>query len=204
VTASRDTQKKFPTRDEIVAFIRTQPRDVGTREVSRAFGLKNADRAELRRMLQTLADDGVVSRGNKKKLHAGHLPDIVEADVVGRDGDGELIAVPAEWDDSQGAAPKIRIVSHRRARPGTTAGVGNRVLLRIDKDQTDDVVQMQGRVIKILEQQRSRLLGIFRALPDGSGRMVPVDKKQLGREIAIAAADAEGVRDGDLISVELR
>jgi ribonuclease R len=204
VTASRNARTKFPTQDEIVTFIRTQPRDVGTREIARAFGLKNADRAELRRMLRTLADDGVVARGNKKKLHAGHLPDIVEADIIGRDGDGELIAVPAEWDDNQGAAPKIRIISHRRARPGTTAGVGNRVLLRIDKDQSDDVVQMQGRVIKILEQQRSRLLGIFRALPDGSGRMVPVDKKQLGREIAITAADAEGARDGDLISVELR
>jgi ribonuclease R len=204
VTAPGDAQKKFPTQDEIVAFIRSQPRDVGTREIARAFGLKNADRAELRRMLRTFADDGVVSRGNKKKLHTGHLPDIVEADVTGRDRDGELIAVPTEWDDEQGAAPKIRIVSRRRTHPGTIAGVGNRVLLRIDKDQSDDVVQMQGRVIKIIEQQRSRLLGIFRALPDGSGRMVPVDKKQLGREIAIAAADAEGARDGDLISVELR
>ena len=119
MTASSDTQKKFPSQDEIVAFIRSQPRDVGTREIARAFGLKNADRAELRRMLRTLADDGVVLRGDKKKLHTGHLPDIVEADVTGRDGDGELIAVPAEWDDSQGAAPKIRIVSRRRPHPGT-------------------------------------------------------------------------------------
>jgi ribonuclease R len=84
------------------------------------------------------------------------------------------------------------------------AGVGDRVLLRIDKDRVDDPVQLQGHVTKILEQQRSRLLGIFRALPDGSGRMVPVDKKQMGREIAIAAHDTEGARDGDLISVELR
>jgi len=204
VTATRDAPKKFPSQDDIVAFIRSQPRDVGTREIARAFGLKNADRAELRRLLRTLADDGVVSSGPKKRLHVGHLPDIVEADVTGRDRDGELIAVPTEWDDEQGAAPKIRIPTHRRARPGTTAGVGDRVLLRIDKDQSDDVVQLQGHVTKILEQQRSRLLGIFRALPDGSGRMVPVDKKQLGREIVIAAADSDGARDGDLISVELR
>ena len=204
MTATRDVQKKFPSQDEIVAFIRSQPRDVGTREIARAFGLKNADRAELRRILRTLADDGVVSRGTKKRLHVGHLPDIVEADITGRDRDGELIAVPSEWDDEQGAAPKIRIVTYRRARPGIVAGVGDRVLLRIDKEQADEPVQLQGHVTKILEQQRARLLGIFRALPDGSGRMVPVDKKQMGREIAIAAGDAEGARDGDLISVELR
>jgi ribonuclease R len=204
VTATRDAQKKFPSQDEIVAFIRSQPRDVGTREIARAFGLKNADRAELRRILRTLADDGVVSRGTKKRLHVGHLPDIVEADITGRDRDGELIAVPSEWDDEQGAAPKIRIVTYRRARPGIVAGVGDRVLLRIDKEQADEPVQLQGHVTKILEQQRARLLGIFRALPDGSGRMVPVDKKQMGREIAIAASDAGDARDGDLISVEMR
>jgi len=45
VTATRDAPKKFPSQDDIVAFIRSQPRDVGTREIARAFGLKNADRA---------------------------------------------------------------------------------------------------------------------------------------------------------------
>ena len=39
------------------------------------------------------------------------------------------------------------------------------------------------------------MLGIFRALPDGGGRLVPVDKKQVGRELAIAPdADAGRAR----------
>jgi len=35
----------FPARDAIVAFIRAHPGKVGTREIAREFGLKNADRA---------------------------------------------------------------------------------------------------------------------------------------------------------------
>ncbi|GAH75202.1 unnamed protein product, partial [marine sediment metagenome] len=39
----------FPDRDSIVAFIRAQPSKVGTREIAREFGLKNAARVELKR-----------------------------------------------------------------------------------------------------------------------------------------------------------
>ena len=47
-----------PSKEELVAFIGTQTGKVGTREIARAFGLKNADRAELKRMLREL-DGGV-------------------------------------------------------------------------------------------------------------------------------------------------
>jgi hypothetical protein len=38
----------FPARDAIVAFIRANPGKIGTREIAREFGLKNADRVELK------------------------------------------------------------------------------------------------------------------------------------------------------------
>ena len=44
---------------------------------------------------------------------------------------------------------------------------------------------------------RPARIGIFRALPGGGGRLVPVDKKQLGKELAIprdATKDAQGRR----------
>ena len=39
--------------------------------------------------------------------------------------------------------------------------------------------------------------------PDGGGRLVPVDKKQAGRELNIAPPDTGGAEDGDLVSVDL-
>ena len=193
----------FPAREAIVAFIRAQPGKIGTREIAREFGLKNADRVELKRVLRELAATGTIEKRGKQISEPAALPATVMADISGRDADGELIAVPAEWDEASGEAPKIRLHVPRRPQPGTAAGVGDRALLRIEKRDDGDAGLYQGRVIKVIDHARSRVLGIFRSLPDGGGRLVPVDKKQAGRELNIAKADAGGAEDGDLVSVDL-
>jgi ribonuclease R len=194
----------FPGRDAIVAFIRAQPGEVGTREIAREFGLKNADRIELKRILRELAADGTIAKRGKKIHQPAALPPTVMADITGRDSDGELIATPTEWDEEEsGAAPKIRIHIPRRPQPGTTAGVGDRALLRVEKPDDSDGAAYRGRVIKVIDHARTRVLGIFRALPAGGGRLIPVDKKQAGRELNIAKADTGDAEDGDLVSVDL-
>ncbi|MBS0530671.1 MAG: ribonuclease R [Proteobacteria bacterium] len=198
----RDTH--FPDRATIVAFIRAYPGKVGTREIAREFGLKNADRAELKQLLRELADDGMIAKRGKTIHEPKALPPTLIADITGRDSDGELIATPTEWNDEDGSTPpKIRIHVPRRAKPGTAAGVGDRALLRIEAVEPDEATPYRGRVIKVIDHNRSRILGIFRALPQGGGRLVPVDKKQAGRELNIAKADSAGAEDGDLVSVDL-
>ena len=192
---------RLPSREELVAFIRERSGKVGTREIARAFGAKNADRAALNRMLRELADSGQIDRLRKRLHNPGTLPPVVLADVTGRDADGELLARPTEWDEAaHGAPPVIRIVMPRRPRPGEVAGVGDRALLRIEKSGEDETT---ARVIKLLDRAKHRVLGIFRGLPGGGGRLVPVDKKQLGREMAIPADRAGGAVDGDLVAVEV-
>jgi ribonuclease R len=193
--------KRLPSREELVAFIREHSGKVGTREIARAFGAKNADRAALNRMLRELAEEGSVDRRRKRLHHAGTLPPVVVADVTGRDTDGELLARPTEWDEAaDGAAPVIRIVTPRRARPGEVAGVGDRALLRIERTSDEEI---RGRVIKLIDRAKQRTLGIFRGLAGGGGRLVPIDKKQLGRELIIAADATAGAADGDLVAVEV-
>ena len=194
----------FPGRDAIVAFVRANPGRVGTREIAREFGLKNADRAELKRMLRELADEGAIKKRGKKVSEAAVLPATVMADITGRDADGELIATPAEWDEVEsGEPPKIRIHIPRHAQPGAIAGVGDRALLRVEKADHAEAGSYSGRIIKVIDHGKTRVLGIFRKLADGSGRLVPVDKKQAGRELNIAKTDTGGAEDGDLVSVDL-
>ena len=196
----------FPTTDAIVAFIRTNPGKVGTREIAREFGLKNAERAELKRILRELADKGTISKRGKEISEPDILPATLLADITGRDGDGELIAIPAEWDEVEsGEPPKIRIHIPRRPQPGTAAGVGDRTLLRVEKLEEHDPAGTiyRGRVIRVIDHAKTRVLGIFRAAPGGGGRLIPVDKKQAGRELNIASADSKGAEDGDLVSVDL-
>jgi len=201
---AKQRDKVFPSPDAIVAFIRAQPGKIGTREIAREFGLKNADRAELKRMLRELADEGVIAKRGKKIAETAALPATMMADITGRDADGELIATPTEWDEVEnGEPPKIRIHVPRRPPPGTAAGVGDRALLRIEKLEEREGGAYRGRVIKVIDHAKTRVLGIFRSLPDCGGRLVPVDKKQAGRELNIAKADTGGAQDGDLVSVDL-
>ncbi len=201
---AKQRDKLFPERDAIVAFIRAHPGNVGTREIAREFGLKNADRAELKRILRELADEGTIEKRGRKIQEPAALPATVMADITGRDSDGELIATPTEWDEVEnGEPPKIRIHVPRRPQPGTAAGVGDRALLRIEKLEDGEGAVYRGRVIRVIDHAKARVLGIFRAVPDGGGRLIPVDKKQAGRELNIAKADAGGAEDGDLVSVDL-
>ena len=209
----------LPSKEDLLAFIGKQAGKVGTREIARAFGLKNADRAVLKQMLRDLADGGAITKRRRKLHHAGVLPSVVLADITGRDADGELIAVPAEWDEAQGEAPKIRLHAPRGRRPGEVPGVGDRALLRTEPspDAADDV-RYQGHAIKVIDRAKHRVLGIFRQLAGGSdgggragggrggdsgGRLVPIDKKNFGRELAIPAGATGGAEEGDLVAVEV-
>ncbi|HEY4982697.1 MAG TPA: ribonuclease R [Pseudolabrys sp.] len=193
----------LPSKADLLAFIGNQRGKVGTREIARAFGLKNAMRAELKRMLRELADEGAVERKRKKLHHPGTLPATVLADVIARDSDGELLATPDEWDvEAHGQAPKIRIHVPRKTRPGEAAGIGDRVLLHIEEIEEDGGIRHRGRVIKIIDRPKHRVLGIFRKSPHGGGRLEPVDKKMLGKELSIPAGATGQAEDGDLVAVE--
>ena len=153
------------------------------------------DRARLRRQERrsrraqahaARADRGRHIERHRKRLHRpGTLPPVVLAEITGRDSDGELLARPTEWDEeAHGAPPVIRIVTPRQARPGEVAGVGDRTLLRIERTGDGET---SGRVIKLIDRAKQRMLGVFRGLPNGGGRLVPIDKKARPRN-AIASA----------------
>ena len=193
--------RRLPSREELVALIRERSGKVGVREIARAFGARNADRAALNRMLRELADEGQIDRRRKRLHHAGTLPSVVLADITGRDSDGELLARPTEWDEeTHGAPPVIQIVTPRRARPDEIAGIGDRALVRIERTGNEET---SGRIIKLLDRAKHRALGIFRGLADGCGRLVPIDRKQLGRELEIAPHATADAVDGDLVAVEV-
>ena len=202
---SKKSDIGLPPREAIVAFIRANPGKVGTKDIARAFGLKNADRAALKQLLRELVADGTVKKSGRKKIvEPATLPATLVADITGRDSDGELIAKPAEWDEAeQSEPPRIRIHTPRHARPGATAGVGDRALVRVEPINDAEGIAYRGRVLKVLDQARNRVLGIFKSNPGGGGRLIPVDKKQAGRELSIAPDDTKDAKDGDLISVDL-
>jgi ribonuclease R len=202
---ARQRDSSFPSTDAIVAFIRAHPGKIGTSEIAREFGLKNADRAVLKQLLRDLASEGIIKKRGKDVGEPETLPATLLADITSRDSDGELIAIPGEWDEVEGGEPpKIRIHVPRRAKPGTAAGIGDRALLHVEKldERVRDGIAYRGRILKVIDHAKTRVLGLFRKNPDGGGRLIPVDKKQAGRELNIAKPDTLGAEDGDLVSVD--
>lgn len=203
------TSRSVPSREELLAFIAREerPAKIGKREIARAFGVKGADRIALKRLLKELESEGAIERRRKGLHKAGQLPAVVLSEIVNRDSDGELIAVPVEWDAAQGSMPKI-LLQHARRLPGVAVpGIGDRALIRteIRHGAGQDEPAYAGRIVKLLERGKSQLLGIYRADPRGGGRVVPVDKRNINRgEFIVAVGGEAEARDGDLVAVEVQ
>jgi ribonuclease R len=204
-----------PSREAILDFIeseRSAGREVGRREIAKAFGLSAGGKIWLKRLLKELAEEGEIGGdGKERPVHPrGALPPVLLCEIKTRDRDGDLAAIPLEWNEAdEGAPPRILIERQREGRrkfkaAGPAPGVGDQVLLKLTRLRGIDGYPYSGRVLKVMGKGKAQVLGIFRALPDGSGRLVPVDKKAQGREALIPKGQTGEAQDGDLVSVSLR
>ena len=196
----------LPSREEILAFLAENPGQAGKRDVARAFGITGGAKIALKRILKDLAEEGVVEKKRRKFAPAGALSQVFVADVTRRDPDGELLAVPDEWDeDERGPAPLVLVLTEAASRRGPkqpAAGVGDRLLLRL-ADLDDDLpegVTHAAKILRVLDKKPPAALGIVRLEPGGA-RIVPIDKK--GREIQVASGDLGDAQEGDLVALDL-
>ena len=195
------TVGKLPSKQDIIDFLATATGEAGKREIARAFGVKGGDRIALKALLRDMADDGLIAGSRRKLTRPGVLPPVTVIEITGRDADGEFIARPSVWDEEHGAPPRILMAeSKREAAP--VAGVGDRVLARITALGPDADYPYQARTIKRLAQAARSLLGIFRALPGGTGVIDPVERKQL-KEWPVARGAPGDAENGELVRFEI-
>ncbi len=188
----------LPTRDQVLAFIAENPGQTGKREIARAFSIKGNDKIALKALLKDLAAEGLIEKHGKRLMRAGDLPSVTVLDVTGRDTGGGLLARPAAWDElSDGNPPRIEILPPRGRKP-VTAGVGDRVLARLQR-QDDGVYS--ARVMKVIDKRKAALLGILRIAGDKTVRLEPVQKR--AEEVALSADDIGEAKNGDLVEVQV-
>jgi len=187
----------FPTKDEILNWIRDNPGAAGKREIARAFGIKGGGRVELKRILRELEDEGHVSRRKRRLGHAGHLPPVGVLIAGEPDGDGDIFARPVDWED--GREPPQILYMPRKGDPAL--GPGDRFLAKLRPIEAEDGLTYEARLIKRLGEGPRRMLGIFRASAQG-GRLLPIEKKA-DKEWLIAAGATNGAVDGELVEAEV-
>jgi len=195
------TVGKLPSKQDIIDFLATATGEAGKREIARAFGVKGGDRIALKALLRDMADDGLIAGSRRKLTRPGVLPPVTVIEITGRDADGEFIAKPSVWDEEHGAPPRILMAESKR-EAGPVAGVGDRVLARITALGPDADYPYQARTIKRLAQAARSLLGIFRALPGGTGVIDPVERKQL-KEWPVARGATGDAENGELVRFEI-
>ena len=194
---------RLPSEAEILEFVRQSKSSVGKREIARAFGLKGADKSELKKLLRAMSGEGKLARRGRRLRDSAALPEVTIAEIAALDRDGELIAVPVEWDEiASGKAPRILIRARGREAPQTPApGRGDRVLVKLTP-AADRAHPYEGRIIRKLSAEDNRILGVFRIVKGHGGRVVPVDKKSRN-EFLVRAGDENGAQPGELVEVEV-
>jgi ribonuclease R len=200
--AKRGDRPAFPTRDQILAYLKENPGAAGERELARAFEIRGADRRAFRDLLKTIEPD--TDRGAKRakgraKKPTGRrsraLSEVLVLDVIGTDVDGEVLARPAAWDPEE-APPTIYVGP---AGPGTPAvGVGDRVLARLKRNAEGDYTATP---IRTLPRTAERVVGVFERRGDG-GRIKPTDRRQRD-EIRVQPGDEGPGKHGDLVLAEI-
>jgi ribonuclease R len=141
-TAKKKSGGGVPTREQILAFLGDNPGKTSKREIGRAFGVKGDDRIPLKQLLKAMTEDGLIARDEAKNLRrTDALPPVTVIEITHTDTDGELIARPVSWPGEE-PAPLIVIAPDtsrkKRDYDEPPAGVGDRVLARIEKVEDED------------------------------------------------------------------
>jgi len=194
---------RLPSEAEILEFVRQSKSSVGKREIARAFDLKGANKSELKKLLRAMSGEGKLARRGRRLRDSAALPEVTIAEIAAIDRDGELIAVPVEWDEvASGKPPRILIRARGREAPQATApGRGDRVLVKL-APTADRAHPYEGRIIRRLSAEDNRILGVFRLVKGHGARVVPVDKKARN-EFLVRAGDENGAQPGELVEVEV-
>ena len=187
---------QIPSQADILEWIRAHPEKSSKRDIAKAFGIKGAARIDLKQMLKELQAEGHLMQRRRRFNDPNSLPPVSVLQMLGPDSQGDMFAVPLEWEGT-GHLPKILM----RSRQGDPAlGQGDRLLARLTPVPDEDSHQYTGQLIRAIGTNPKRLLGIFRLTAEG-GRIVAIDKGE-GKEWLVAADAAGEAKDGELVEAE--
>lgn len=187
--------KTIPTKEEILNWISENPTKTNKRDIARAFGIKGAQRIDLKRLLKELQADGHLQKCQKSYRDPDKLPPVSVLQLLPPDSSGDQFARPLEW---QGEGPEPRIL-FTAGKTDPALGEGDRILARLTEISGDDH-QYEARLIRKIGANPLRILGVFRKGAEG-GRIVPIDKGS-DKEWRVSATAADGAKDGELVEAE--
>ena len=187
--------KRIPTKQEILDWISANPTLTSKRDIAKAFGIKGADRIDLKRILKELEAEGHLEKRKRSYRDPDRLPPVSVLQVKAPNKDGDLFARPLEW-HGEGVEPIVLIIP-RASDPAL--GEGDRILARLTVVHEEDH-NYEARLIRRIGTNPRRIVGIFRKGAEG-GRIVPIDKAG-STEWLVTEGAVLGAKDGELVEAE--
>src|SRR4051812_25978498 len=127
---ARNRSADLPSRKQILDFVATSDQPAGKREIARAFGIRGDSKIALKKLLNDMADEGLIETGRARAFNkAGGVPRVTVLKIVGADDSGGVFGQPEQW-DADAPAPKLRIIEKERRG---ALGIGDRVLVRTEE-----------------------------------------------------------------------
>ncbi len=189
---ARKQSAGLPSRKQILDFIASSDQPAGKREIARAFGLSGQDKIDLKRLLNDMADEGLIDHSRGRAFHqAGGVPKVTVLRVAQIDDSGNVFAVPEQW-HAETPPPRLRVVERGRR---SALGIGDRVLARTEEKGQGWIAHP----LKKLARSAELVLGVIRQEGDRFW-LSPVDKRER-RELFIS--ELKDAEPGDLVLCEV-
>ncbi|MDQ2095828.1 ribonuclease R [Rhodalgimonas zhirmunskyi] len=184
----------IPSKAEILQWISDNPTKTSKRDIARAFGIRGAQKIDLKQVFRELEEEGHLTKRKKTYRDPQKLPPVAVLQVAGQTPDGDLTARAMEW-EGEGDGPRVLLIT-RSSDPAL--GEGDRILARLTEIKGD--FDYEGRLIRRIGTNPRHVLGIFRKTPEG-GRILPIDKGD-GKEWQVGKADTNNAKEGELVEAE--
>src|SRR5215208_4443005 len=189
---ARKRSAGLPSRKQILDFIASSDQAAGKREIARAFGLSGQDKIDLKRLLNDMADEGLIDHSRGRAFHqSGGVPKVTVLRVAQVDDSGTVFAVPEQW-HAEAPPPRLRVVQRGKRTP---LGIGDRVLCRTEAKGQGFIAHP----MKKLARSAELTLGVVKQEGERFW-LSPVDKRER-RELFIS--DLKDAEPGDLVLCEV-
>jgi ribonuclease R len=188
--SARARRTGLPDRNDLINYLGQSQGELSEHDLARAFGVKGRDRLRLKRMLRELGETGGEPAGRRR---SGAAASVAVLEVAALDEGGEPLARLAS--EPEDMAPRIRLLPGDSRAPAP--GVGDRVLARLFWD--DD--EASAEVIRLLQREPRRLVGLLQRGPDGL-RLEPTGEGAR-RELLVRNQDSMDAGPGELVVAEL-
>jgi len=189
---ARNRSEGLPSRKQILDFVSSSEQPAGKREIARAFNLRGNDKIALKKLLNDMADEGLIETSRGRAFNqVGGIPRVTVLNIVDADEDGRVWATPEHW-EADIPSPRLRVIE--KGRHGAL-GIGDRILARTEERGERFVAHP----LKKLAKRAELVLGVLRR--DGDRYwLTPVEKRER-RELPVSDIKEAGA--GDLVLCEV-